>query len=183
MDALFEGILVSTLSLYLSIRLGGAVIESVFGIGALAGFLLALRFSANLVFSPLLGALSDRLGQSPTQLVLSLIIFGGIAGAVSLPGLWAIVCIALVFFAGSGLFSVGNAAASSLANQTERPNLFVGIFTTAIDAGAAVGPLIAFSVGGFTGFELLYTFTAGLLLVSSISFWLAAKQDSKTTKV
>lgn len=171
MDTLFEGVLVATLSLYLSSRLGSSIEDFTLGIGTLAGMLLALRYLANIIFSPLLGALSDRLGQPPTLAVLSLVILGGISAAVNLTGLGMFVCLAVVFFAGSGLFSVGNAAASGLAKETQRPHLFIGFFSTAIDAGAAVGPLLAFSIGKAAGFDTLYVLSAALLFIACIRFW------------
>ena len=171
MDTLFEGVLGATLSLYLSSRLGSSIEDFTLGIGTLAGMLLALRYLANIIFSPLLGALSDRLGQPPTQAVLSLIILVGISAAVNLTGLGMLACLAVVFFAGSGLFSVGNAAASGLAKESQRPHLFVGFFSTAIDAGAAVGPLLAFSIGKAAGFDILYILSAAMLFIASIRFW------------
>ena len=178
MDTLFEGIIGATLSLYLSQRLGGSIEEITLGIGTLAGALIALRYLANIFFSPMLGALSDRLGQPPTQAFLSLVILGGTVGAITLSGVWTIVCLVIIFFAGSGLFSVGSAAASGLANQTDRPHLFVSVFATSIDAGAAVGPILAYSIGKYTGFEIIYILAAALLLMASVRFWQVSRNNS-----
>jgi MFS family permease len=178
MDTLFEGVIGATLSLYLSQRLGGSIEEITLGIGTLAGALIALRYLANIFFSPMLGALSDKLGQPPTQAFLSLVILGGTVGAITLSGFWTIACLVVVFFAGSGLFSVGNAAASGLAKDTPRPHLFVSVFATSIDAGAAVGPILAYSIGKYIGFEIIYILTAVLLFMASLRFWQVSRNYS-----
>jgi MFS family permease len=171
MDTLFEGMLVSTLSLYLLSRLGSHIEDSVFGIGTLAGTLIAVRYISNILFSPLLGAISDRVGQSRMQVILSFVVLGGISGAVFLQGYWIITSLILVFIAGAGIYSTMNAASCDLADQTKRPHIFVGVFATAIDSGAAISPLLAFSIGNITGFDTLYILTATLLLIACIRFW------------
>ncbi len=170
MDTLFEGVMSATISIYLSQRLGGDIDNITLGIGTLAGVLIALRYLANIFFSPILGALSDRLGQPPTLVFLSLIMLAGTISAVTLSGFWTITSLVIVFFAGSGMFSVSSAAAGGLGKKTPRPHLFVSVFATSNDAGAAVGPLLAFSIGEFTGFESLYIASAALLLLASLRF-------------
>ncbi|MBW8012953.1 MAG: MFS transporter [Chloroflexi bacterium] len=179
MVPLFEGTLGASLSRYLDIRLGGEITSLAFGIGTLAGSLLALRFIANFFIGPLLGALSDKLGQAPTIVLLSAVILSGITATILAPGLWPLAFLALVFFAGSGIFAVISAASSELANQTSRPHLFVGIFTTSIDLGAAVGPLLAFSLGDFFGFSPIYIMVAVLQLFTAIRFWQVERQTDK----
>ncbi|KAA3643359.1 MAG: MFS transporter [Chloroflexi bacterium] len=169
-DTLFEGILVSTSSLFLASRLSADF--SLLGIGTLAGALLATRFSANLLFAPLIGSISDRIGQALTLLILALVILLGMLGAVQLEGIGLLVSLAFVFIAGSGMFVTGSAAVSGLATSTERPNLFVGFYNTAVDAGAAIGPLLAYSLGdGLPGLEYLYVSVAGLLALVALRFW------------
>lgn len=177
MDTLFEGILTATLSLFLAARLGQGAQDLLSLIGTLAGLLLALRFIANLIFSPLFGALSDRFGQPGTLAALSLAIFLGVLGFVRTPGLVSLPLVALVFFAVSGLFTVGNAAVSGLARSARRPHQFVNLFNTTIDAGAAVGPLLAFSLTEITGFETLYSLSAFALLLASLRFWAVSRKE------
>ena len=169
-NTLFEGILVSTASLFLASRLSENF--TLLGIGTLAGALLATRFLSNLIFAPLIGSISDRLGAAPSLLILALIILLGMSGAVFLEGFALLLSLALVFIAGSGMFVTSSAAASGLATETLRPNLFVGFFNTAIDAGAAIGPLLAFSLGdGLPGLEFLYVGVAVILFVVTLRFW------------
>ncbi|MDH5507834.1 MAG: MFS transporter [Anaerolineae bacterium] len=175
MYTFFEGVLGATASLFLAAKLGAGYSLANFGIGTLAGIMLAVRYIANMFFGPLLGALSDRLGQAPTISILSAGILAGISGAVLLPGFWPLLCLALVFFAGSGMFAACNAAASGLAQQTKRPQLFVGFFSTSIDAGAALGPLLVYSTGNENLFSAIYISAAILLLISSFRYMHAEK--------
>jgi MFS family permease len=175
MDALFEGMLVSTLSLYLLTRLGASIEGSLLGIGTLAGMLIAVRYISNILFSPILGSISDRVGQPRMQVILSFITLSGMVGVVYLTGYWIIACVILVFVAGAGIFATMSAASCDLGDQTERPHLFVGVFSTAIDAGAAVSPLLAFTIGEIMGFETLYILAAALLVIACIRFWQTLK--------
>jgi MFS family permease len=175
MDTLFEGMLVSTLSLYLFTRLGTSIEDSLFGIGTLAGTLIAVRYISNIFFSPILGSISDKVGQPRMQVILSLITLGGVIGVVYMSGYWIVACLIFVFIAGAGIFATMNAASCDLGDQTERPHLFVGVFSTAIDSGAAISPLLAFSIGEATGFETLYILAAALLLIACIRFWQTIK--------
>ena len=69
--------------------------------------------------------------------------------------------LAIVFIASSGLFVTANAAASEKSEQSSRPHLFVGFFNTAIDAGAAAGPLVVYSsVAILQSLESIYLIAA-----------------------
>jgi hypothetical protein len=56
-----------------------------------------------------------------------------------------------------------NAQANTLSTQMERPHIYLGVYATAIDGGAAVGPLLAYSIGTLTGFGALYLAAGGVL--------------------
>ncbi|MFQ5576959.1 MAG: MFS transporter [Anaerolineae bacterium] len=72
-DGMVEGILVSTAALFLTERVGAETPPALLGVGVgtVAGLLLAVRFSSSLVFGPAIGALSDRLGQPQTLLLMA----------------------------------------------------------------------------------------------------------------
>lgn len=169
MDTLFEGILGSTASLFLQRQISEDF--NILGIGALAGLLLALRYVSGIVFGPFFGFLSDKIGQARILPLLTAAMLVSMMAALNLSGLWGLLCLALVFFCGSGTFTTLNAAASGLAQRTEHPHQFVGVFNTAIDAGAAVGPLLAFSAMGASGFSLLYLGSLAVLLFCAINFF------------
>ena len=179
MDTLFEGALVSTASIFLQQRFSGQT--TLLGIGTLAGILLAVRFVANIIFAPLLGDLSDRIGQPRMLLALTTGMLAAMAAALTFSGIWALAAMAVVFFCGSGSFAALNAAASGLAQHTNHPHRFVGIFTTAIDAGAAAGPLLAFSLVDFSGFGSLYLGSLAVLMISAVKFYIA--QSNSVEKI
>ncbi len=114
-------------------------------IGILAGGLLALRYGANILFGPLIGSLSDRIGQKSSLALLSTIILMGVSLAIYLPIEWLAISIALIFIASSGFFVTANANASKVSKQSTRPNIYIGFFNTSVDAGAAFGPLFVYS--------------------------------------
>ncbi|MCH7662762.1 MAG: MFS transporter [Chloroflexi bacterium] len=174
---LLEAIVAITLSKYIELNLGGTLIMSAIGIGTIAGIMLALRFTADFFFAPLLGAISDRFGYAPMIALLATLILTFMLAAAYSSGIWPLLFITLVFFAGSGMFATVNAAGSSLAMDTTRPHLFVSLFTTAIDAGAALGPLIAFPLVGWLGFGNVYMIAAGMLTLVASRFWYISRDD------
>lgn len=178
MYPLFEAIVAATLSKYIEFNLSDSIETLAVGIGTVAGLMLALRFTADFIFAPLLGAVSDRTGQPRAIMVLAFFIFINILLAVYLDGLWSLVFLALVFFAGSGMFAAANAAASGEATSTARPHMFVSLFTTSVDAGAALGPLIAFPLVNLIGFEMLYASAAGVLAFAALRLWGIAQKSA-----
>jgi MFS family permease len=172
LETFFEAILISTTSLFISTRLDPETPILHLGIGTVSGVLLGVRYSANLLFGPLLGAISDRLGQSLSIAILALVSFLSMLGAVILPNDWVLLFLAIIFIVGSGLYVTTNAAASGIAARSKRPHLFVGLFTTAIDLGLALGPLTAYSIRSrLINLETLYIFTAVIFTLAAIRFW------------
>ena len=150
-EAFFDSVIVSTASLFLAANLNGELESLGLSIGTTAGLLLAVRFSADIVFGPIIGSISDRLGQAKSLSLLSLAVLFGISGAIFLESGWLALSFGVVFVAISGLYITGNASASEESEKTSRPQLFVGLYNTAIDTGAAVGPLFVFSSAAVLG--------------------------------
>ncbi len=172
-EGLVEGVLISTASLFLAQQVGNTEALGI-GVGTVAGLLLAVRFTADLIFGPVIGLLSDRWGHIRSILLLTMIMLVGLAGASFTTGVSVVGYLMLVFVAGAGLFVTLNAASSNVAAQSENPHLFVGIFTTANDAGAAVGPLLAYSLAQWTGLPALYLVSCSLLLGAVWQLWRSA---------
>ncbi len=170
---LFDSILVSTAALFLSQQLGGQTPLADFGIGigTAAGLVLALRWISDLVVGPLLGALSDRVGQLPLAAGLVLGVLLAVIGAVALGGVASLLCVALILVTSTGVNVTLDAAANRLSVTTPRPHLFIGAYTTVSDAGSAVGPLLAYSLGAATGFGALYVAAALVQAVAVTAFW------------
>ncbi len=173
MDRVFDGVVISTTSLFLAGRLGTNDLLAGLGVrvATVAGLLLALRWTSDLLFGPAIGALSDRLGRLRTLVILVCAVLIGLVGVVSLSGAWLVVCLALMFVSSSGLGITLNAAANSVALQAERPHLFVGVYTTAGDAGSALGPLLAYSLAVALNWNNLYLLTSFTLALAVLLYW------------
>ncbi len=172
-DSLFEGVMVSTASLFMAGIMGGTdmAVAAGLGLGTLGGMLLAVRWTSGLIFGPAFGALSDRLGQPRTAAMLAYALLAAVAGTAAARGIPAALCLALVFILGAGLSIVLGTLANGLALRAERPHLFVGIYTTATDAGLALGPLVAYTLGGVSRLPVLYFAIASLIVVAVTAFW------------
>jgi MFS family permease len=167
MDRMFEGVVISTTSLFLASRLGTSELFTGLGIrvGTIAGLLLALRWLSDIVFGPAIGALSDWLGRLQMLVLIVCALLIAVVGVVSLSGLLLVLCLALMFVSSTGLNITLSAVANKVALQVERPHIFVGVYTTASDAGSALGPLMAYSLGVVLNFSVLYILTGSVLLL------------------
>ncbi len=166
---LFEGVLIATASLFLARRLGNFDFLSGLGIriGTIAGLLLALRWTSDILFAPGIGWMSDRLGQVKSLAVLVCVLLVSLMGAVSFSGPYLVLCLAFLFVSSAGLNIILSAVANSLSVHMERPHIYLGVYATAIDGGAALGPLLAYSVGTLAGFATLYV-GVGVVLALAI---------------
>jgi hypothetical protein len=146
------------------------------GVATITGLLHGLRWMTDLALGPAMGALSDRLGQGPTAAVISLVMLAGLTGAVYAAAPVAVVCLLVVLLCDGGLNVVMSAAASGAAQDSPRPHLFVGIFTTMSDAGSALGPLLAYSAVGIFGLGALYLGFGAALCACLIPVWRDGRQ-------
>lgn len=179
MDGMFEGAVVSTASLFLTRQMGAASPLAVLGIGVgtVAGLLLAVRFTADLIFAPVIGALSDRVGQPKTAIILTTVMFAAMVGATRSQGGGVIGFLIVVFIGGAGLFVTISAASSHIAAKSDTPHLFIGAFTTANDAGMAAGPLLVYALAESVGLSSVYLSVLALVLVSVWRFWRVTDAD------
>jgi MFS family permease len=166
---LLSSVVISTTSLFL-VNLQASGSDSLLlglGLGASTGVLQGVRWLSDITIGPAVGYLSDRMGQHNAALGLVLLSFASLVGVTFLPPAVGIYCLFLVFLCDSGLSITLSAAASGAARALERPHLFVGLYTTAGDAGSAIGPLFAYSIGQALGLPTLYL-TISLVLVAVV---------------
>jgi len=142
----------------------------------MAGLLLAVRWTSDLIFGPAFGALADRFGQARTAALLAFALLAGAAGAATLAGIQSALCLAFMFIMGAGLNIILGTLANGLAIRAERPHLFVGVYTTATDAGLALGPVLAYSIGGQERLGALYLAITAALAVAVVSHWIAQRR-------
>jgi len=181
---LFDSILVATAALFLQQQLGSETPLATFGIGigTAAGLVLALRWMSDLVVGPLLGELSDRVGQLQLAALLVIGVLVAVIGAVTLGGVASLICVALILITSTGVNVTLDAAANRLSLTTPRPHLFIGAYTTVSDAGSAVGPLLAYSLGAATGFGVLYVVAALVQAVAVTLFWRRSRERARLPK-
>ncbi len=172
-EYLFSGVVVSTTALFVSQRVGGAdgQVAVMLGVATLTGLLHGVRWMTDLALGPLVGALSDRIGQANTALAVVVLQAVAVTGALTAPPLAAIFCLFVMLIGDGSLHIVMSAAATGVAVGSPRPHAVVGVFTTASDAGSALGPLIAYSLAGAFGLTTIYAGLGAILFVTVGQFW------------
>jgi MFS family permease len=158
-----NGVLMSTISLYLGQRWGESISLNgvAIGVSSLAGLLLALRALLGIVAGPAAGILSDRLGDRWP------VARGGILLGVSgflilslLPSIWAVPGgVVLVSLSAGSLIAVLAALVGDLA-ANDRPGITMGGLATAGDIGSATGPLLAYALATILDLRQIYLLCA-----------------------
>lgn len=166
---LLNGIVLSSTSLYLANRLAddGQLANLGIGVGMLAGLMLGTRWLSDMVLGPIFGYVSDHRGRANTAAMTVVVLCMALIGVAWLPLMLAVVALLVVFICDGGIYVVLSAAASDAATRTDQPHTFVGVYTTGTDAGSALGPLLAFSLGTVVGLPVLYI-SGGILLALAI---------------
>jgi MFS family permease len=144
-----NGVLMSSISLYLGQRWGGLVrlgrIEV--GVASLAGIALSLRAALGILAAPVAGVTSDRL-RSRWPVVYAAITLAG-AGFVVLilpVPVWAVLAAVGMVSAGAGALIAVLAALAGDRVVGDRPGVTMGAMATAGDIGSAAGPLVAYAL-------------------------------------
>jgi len=165
-------ILAATAAIFLTTRISAGQMQALgIGFGTAAGMILAVRWLSDLVMGPALGEISDRVGQARLALLLALLAWLGLVAAVFAGGVLSLLFLALVFLAGAGVTVSLGAAATSIAARSSRPQLFLGAYATAFDAGLALGPILGLTLTPAPLLPRLYLIAATLSLLSIVLFW------------
>ena len=147
------GVFLSTVGVMLKARFGDAAAYSFMGIalgvGSVAGFMQSFRWLSDIVLSPHVGRLSDRVGRAaPMAAILGIEFMAGwvLLGSSSLP---AVIAAGIVLFsAHSAVLVVLSSAAADYGGKQGAATPMT-IYSTCLDAGDAVGPVFAYSLLGF----------------------------------
>lgn len=138
-----------------------------------SGFQVGLLFAsfslAQLVFAPILGRLSDRIGRKPVILLslLGTAVGSFVTGAAG--ALWLLFVGRIIDGASGASVAVAQSAVTDVASDAERPRL-LGLLGAAFGVGFVVGP----ALGGLAslGGEHVPFFVAGTLaLVNAVVAW------------
>ena len=166
------GLVSSTLGYMLQQRFGMSttVGSMTIGVASLTGILLGSRGLLELVFAPLAGSVSDRWGRQ--RLVFGALPLGALLVALygftsSLAVLTVITF--LIFLCSVTLHVSFNAVAGDVA-PPEKRSMFLSLFVTFQDLGAALGPLLGYWIAPRFGLSRLYISGAVILGVASLLY-------------
>ena len=140
------------------------------GIASLTGLLLSTRGFLDLSFAPVAGYLADRWGRHrliASAMPVTILMVAALALSSSL---WLVIGILLaVSIAGVTLNVAFNAVAGDIAPPGKR-SMFLSLFVTCQDLGAATGPLLGYWIGPAFGVDWLYLSGAFILLLASLLY-------------
>lgn len=177
-----DGIIMSTITLYLKQRLGEEV--SLLGwlvpVAAGGGALLTLRAVLSALAAPLGGHWSDRPGlRWPVVLAGTLVTAVG-CGVLGLDGGagWIVIGIALAALGSSVIMTVVPAVVSSAADR-RHSGLAMGLLTNAGDLGCAIAPLISYTLLAGLPLSTLYLISGGLFILGLAWGGLAARKRTE----
>ncbi|HEY7782143.1 MAG TPA: MFS transporter [Ktedonobacterales bacterium] len=133
------------------------------------GALLAAYALAQILFTPMLGALSDRFGRKPI-ILLSLVVEGAAFALTALSGSLALLFVAR-FVGGLGASNIGSAQAV-VADVTPREGRAraMGVIGAAIGLGFVVGPALGGALAAL-GEAVPFWVAMGVALVNAVLVW------------
>jgi MFS family permease len=169
---LVSSLVASTLGYMLRTRFGATpVLGAVpIGIASLTGVLLSTRGFLDLSFAPVAGYVADRRGRH--RLIASVMpVTVLMVATLAVPAsLWLVIGILLaVSITGVTLNVAFNAVAGDIVPPGKR-SMFLSLFVTCQDLGAATGPLLGYWIGPAFGLDWLYLSGAGILLLASLMY-------------
>jgi MFS family permease len=174
-----DGILLSTLSLYLRIQYGDTVGSGslVVPVATAGGVLLALRAGVSAAVAPLAGRLSDRAHSRWLGIGWGVIL--GAGGMLLIAGLDT----PLALLGGTGLVATGGAVVMTITpalvkevNPNHESGAIIGLLANSADLGMALAPLAAYALVESMPLQTIYLL-AGIALAAGLPLaWAAARQ-------
>ena len=141
------GLIISTFGLIIKEQIGVSanLWGQSFGVASITAMVFAVRWSLDILGSPLLGALSDRIGRAR---FLPIVFFGGSLALVlaSLPfGVFWLIGCTMIVFSSSTLLGILIAAWAG-----KEGGKGIADYATGMDFGMALGPIIAWGIVHFS---------------------------------
>ena len=170
----YQGVFTATLSYLIQVHNAATVLIAgvSFGAASLAGLLQSLRWGWEPWLAPWFGRLSDgKLGRRGI-LVITLVAAAVLFALIPLPfpvELWIMLILAILLTA-TVLTTVIDAVACDVAAGSIQ-KVFMTVYSFAIDTGAALGPLIGYTLNDIWGPYAVYWGVAGVLSILSAK-WL-----------
>lgn len=171
---IYQGALNATLSFLIQAHNSSTLLILGVPIGAasLAGILQALRWGWEPWLAPWFGKVSDGALGRRTLLVMTCVLAAILFALIPLQlplEIW-LLCIVLILLTATILTTVIDAIACDVASCFSQ-KAFMTAYSFAIDVGAALGPMISFSLNGIWGPYAIYWGITGMLFALSIK-WL-----------
>lgn len=174
------GVLLPTFGLFLSEQVGSSieVATVTIGVATLTGLALGANSLISMAAAPLLGSLSDRMGNrwqaAAGGLVPGITGFGLLAIG---PPLAALAAIPLTAISGGSNQSLSTALVGDLTDERRRGRRLGTLFTIG-DLTSAIGPPLAYSVIPLIGINSVYLLGAGLFVLMFVVAlrWTATKR-------
>ena len=163
------GLIMATLGAILEYKIGSSISFGTFliGVATLNGILLGGRWILDSLFAPILGALNDRFGTWKGMIVffsiggVSLFVCGATSNILVL-----IFFILLYFISGTSL------AAGIAAEAGRRGSRTIALYASALDFGAAIGPVLSWAILGFIFKpELVFIIGGVFYLIATFISW------------
>ncbi len=169
----YQGMFNSTLSYLIKSHQSNSITigTSLIGAASLGGMLQAIRWSWEPWIAPWFGRLSDRTSRRAVlcaTLLSAVILFVIIPWSMPLP-LWLLLILILQLTA-TGSTTVADSIASDAAMISSK-TITMTAYSFAIDLGAALGPIIAYSLGHFWGPYVAFRGAAVVLLFLLIHWY------------
>jgi MFS family permease len=175
-----EGVVMSTISLFLRYRYGAVVALAGAGlpVATAGGALLALRSSVSILVAPFAGRLSDRAGRwGPLAWGLAAGVVGMVVLALGQNPLLPVLGVCLVALSGGVLCTILPALVADLAERGSQ-GAALGALMTAGDLGSAAAPLAAYGLLAVLPLAGTYLLCS-LILASGLGvLWLAGRREA-----
>lgn len=166
------GLVPATLGYMLRVRFGDTPTMGVLtiGVASLTGILLSSRGFLDLGCAPITGYFADRWGRHRiifAAMPIGALLVASLGLQPSLPIVTVVTV--LIFLVGIALNVAFNAVAGDIAPPDKR-SMFLSLFVTFQDLGAAIGPLFGYWIAPRLGFVWLYVSGAGILLLAALLY-------------
>ncbi|WP_371377791.1 MFS transporter [Sporomusa aerivorans] len=171
---IYQGAFTATLSYLVQVHNSSTIPILGLSVGAasLAGTLQALRWSWEPWLAPWFGRMSDGKYGRRTILIVTFVLAAILFLLIPLKlplWIWVLLILAILLTA-TILTTVIDAIACDVASCSAQKT-FMTAYSFAIDVGAAIGPLISFTLNGIWGPYTIYWLIAGILFILSLK-WL-----------
>jgi hypothetical protein len=140
------GLVMSTLGFILKNQFGGSISTGaiLFGVATINGFLLASRHIIGALGAPFFGVFVDRIGhRNAARLCFTAAAFA-LGAAIAAHGVMVLTSMILLFFIAAAIAMVSLSAKAATSGSRTYAS-----FATALDLGAAVGPLVGWTILDF----------------------------------